>query len=289
MALLVNELIDRVRREFEKGELEWEVGRLDEKDYHYLESECNKESEFDLTNKRKKMFIDLINGHAKLGMAKCEFGTIYAVFESDEQNMQMPWQLWGRIFRIFSETEHKPFKVFFLANTKLRKFPSHNEPISPENINGGYTYRCDPETVFIYRAEDATRVLIHELLHACCLDRMSEGIDMIEAETEAWAELIYIAVLSQGKKFIFNSLLQRQSEWMRKQNQIVRKHISHPKSRQFPWRYTIGKQEIWEKWGILKMEDAKPSIHISKSLRLTYPPDKVLKERFKVTLDSTIL
>jgi hypothetical protein len=183
----------------------------------------------------------------------------------------------------------KPFKVFFLANTQLRKFPPKGTPISPENINGGYTYRCEPETILIYRAEDATRVLIHELLHACCLDRITAGIDMIEAETEAWAELIYIALLSQGKKFIFNSLLQRQSQWMRKQNERVLKYIGHHKSRQFPWRYTIGKQEIWEKWGILKMEDTKPDIHVSKSLRLTFPPNKLLKERFKVALDSTIL
>ena len=87
----------------------------------------------------------------------------------------------------------------------------------------------------------------------------------------------------------FKDLLKRQSEWMRKQNYLVKQHISHPKSRQFPWRYTIGKQEIWEKWGILKMEDTKPIIHISKSLRLTFPPDRILKERFKVTLNSTIL
>jgi hypothetical protein len=289
MSLLINELLDRVTKEFQKDDLKWEHGHINDDELNYLNTECNKESEFDPKNKRKKMLTKLVNGHAKIAVTRCEFGSIFAVFEKDEQNEQTPWQLWGRIFRIFSENTKKPFKVFFLANEQLRKFPPKDTPISPVNINGGYTYRCEPETVLIYRAEDATRVLIHELLHACCLDRMTVGIDMIEAETEAWAELIYIALLSQGKKFIFNSLLQRQSQWMRKQNALVLQYICHPKSRQFPWRYTIGKQQIWEKWGILKMEDTKPDINLSNSLRLTFPPDKLLKERFKVTLDSTIL
>lgn len=289
MSILINELLDRVKNEFQKGDIEWKHGVMEHNDYNYLNKECNNESEFDPQNKRKRMFMNLTKGEAKLAIGNCEFGTIFAVFEKEEQNSEIPWQLWARIFRIFSEKVSKPFKVFFLANTDLRKFPPKNEAISPENINGGYTYRCNPETILIYRAEDATRVLIHELLHAYCLDRIGEGIDMIEAETEAWAELIYIGVLSQGKKYIFNSLLQRQSEWMRKQNEIVKKHIAHPKSRQFPWRYTIGKQDIWEKWGILKMEDVKPVINIANSLRLTFPPDKTLKERFKVTVDSTIL
>lgn len=289
MALLIKELLDRITKEFEKEDIKWEDGIFSNDDFKYLETECNKESEFDPKNKRKGMFTNLVNGMSKIAITKCDFGSIYAIFEDISQNTQFPWQLWGRIFRIFSENAKKTFKVFFLANTDLRRFPPKNEIITPENINGGYTYSCDPETILIYRAEDATRVLIHELLHACCLDRAGEGIDIIEAETEAWAELIYIAILSQGKKYIFNSLLQRQSEWMRKQNDIVRKYIAHPKSRQFPWRYTIGKQDIWEKWGILKDGDSKPSINIDNSLRLTFPPSKILKERFKVAMDSTIL
>ena len=76
-----------------------------------------------------------------------------AVFESMDQIGDLPWDLWGRILRLFSEPWRKSFKIFFLANKSLREFPEGDDPITPENINGGYTYRCDPETIVIYRAE----------------------------------------------------------------------------------------------------------------------------------------
>jgi hypothetical protein len=201
----------------------------------------------------------------------------------------MPWNLWFRILRLFSEPWQKPFKIYFLANQNLREFPLGNRPIKPDNINGGYTYKCDPETIIIYRAEDATRVLIHELQHACCLDNHENHLDTVEAETEAWAEIMYIAVLSQGKKYMFNDFLQRQSEWMIKQNKKVRNHMKNPESTEFPWRYTLGKQCVWERWGVLRTDEMRPVINVGNSLRLTYPPSTKLKEIFRVTSNSTIL
>jgi hypothetical protein len=132
------------------------------------------------------------------------------------------------------------------------------------------------------------------------LDKPDNGIDIVEAETEAWAELFYIAIISQGKKYMFKDLIQRQSEWMIKQNRKVRQHMRNPDSpilvekgqpdtMEFPWRYTIGKEEVWERWGLLRRDEMKPVINVGKSLRLTYPPSNILKDRFKVIRDSTIL
>jgi hypothetical protein len=109
----------------------------------------------------------------------------------------------------------------------------------------------------------------------------------VEAETEAWAELFYIAILSQGNVRIFNNLLQKQSEWIIKQNRKVKKHMTNPDSTEFPWRYTVGKEAIWSNWGILN-KSLSP-ISVGNSLRLTYPPNNTLKERFKVIRESTIL
>ena len=117
---------------------------------------------------------------------------------------------------------------------------------------------------------------------------MDHGLDLVEAETEAWAELFYIAILSQGHVRIFNNLLQKQSEWMIKQNRKVKKHMTNPDSTEFPWRYTIGKEEIWDKWGILKKSTASEDI-VGNSLRLTHPPNNMLKDIFKVIKESTIL
>jgi len=289
MSLLINTLLDRVKTEFELPGIIWEDIKLSSSDIKFLKDECSKESEFDPTNRRKQMLEGLLSGKAPIGAAKCEYGQIAVVFESMDQIPEMPWDLWGRILRMFYEKTRKPFKVFLLAKKDLRVFPPKSEPIMPININGGYTYRCNPETIMIYRAEDATRVLIHELQHSCCLDRDKHDLDEKEAETEAWAELFYVAILSKGKKFIFNDLLRRQSEWMIKQNKKVKQHMNNPDSREFPWRYTIGKEEIWERWGILSIDFMTPYIDVGNSLRLTFPPNNMLKLRFNVSRASVIL
>jgi len=289
MSLLIKTLMDRIQHEFTLPEVEWENGEIKPNDLKFLDEECNKTSEFDPLNKRKTMYENMLKGNTFTVVSKCEYGQVLAIFETMEQMAELPWELWGRILRMFSEPWRRPFKIYFLANRNLREFPPENDPINPENINGGYTYRCDPETIVIYRAEDATRVLIHELQHSCCLDKAENGVDIIEAETEAWAELFYVVIISQGKKIIMKDLLKRQSEWIRKQNAKVKKHMKDPNSMEFPWRYTIGKEDVWERWGILSKEDLMPPIRVVNSLRLTYPPTSVLKTRFKVIQSSTIL
>jgi len=195
MSIIIDILLDSVREEFKKQEPIWTITSLSDHDIMFLHEECNKESEFDPTNKRQRMYQDLIKGKAPVVIATCPYGQITAVLEDEKQKEEIPWGLWARIFRMYSEKKGKPFKVYFLANTNLRKFPPGKQKITPENINGGYTYRCNHETILIYRAEDATRVLLHELQHSCCLDNPNHSVDQLEAETEAWAELLYVAVL----------------------------------------------------------------------------------------------
>jgi hypothetical protein len=50
----------------------------------------------------------------------------------------------------------------------------------------------------------------------------------------------------------------------------------------------MGKEAIWVRWGILK-KSVTPGDNVGNSLRLTYPPNNTLKERFKVIRESTIL
>ena len=286
---LINALLDRVRNEFSKPDVIWKKEQVGREDLEFLKKECMKDSDFDLLNKRKTMYDKMIQKQAHLLFYKCKYGQILTICEDDQIN-QIPWSLWGRILRMFYEG--KKFKVFFLAHKSPRVFPkgeitpeniNAEFSITPENINGGYTYQCNPETIVIYRAEDATRVLIHEIQHALCLDKHENGVDAVEAETEAWAELIYIGILSGGKKCIFDDMLNRQSEWIVKQNAKVKKHMKHM---EFPWRYTVGKEEVWRRWNILT--NFKSSLKVN-SLRLTFPPNDLLKQRFNVSSDSNIL
>ena len=79
-----------------------------------------------------------------------------------------------------------------------------------------------------------------------------------------------------------------QTDRMIKQDAIVKKHMRQPDSMEFPWRYTIGKEELWRKWGILR-ESSLAHVSVGHSLRLTCPPSDTIKARFHVSNTSTIL
>jgi len=342
MSILIDILLDTVRKEFKKPAPPWQSIPLEPTDLQFLDRECNQVSEFDPKNKRQTMYQNLVKGKAPVVIARCPYGQVTVVLENPDQRGDIPWALWGRILRLYSESEKKKgsdpsFKVFVLASQSLRRFPPGNQPITPENINGGYTYRCNKETILIYRAEDATRVLLHELQHSCCLDHPEQGLDQVEAETEAWAELLWVALLSEGDTTRFHELLLRQSTWVVNQNDEVTKHMKTKASSKgpiisgsvgeepFPWRYTLGKEEVWRRWGLLSCDNegvsttnSSSSSHAAsllsgesgkaedkrsrknddkkqntanprKSLRLTFPVDAALTRRFQVKESSTML
>jgi len=291
---LLTAVLDLVKSEYSKPPPKWHSLSREacKKDLDYLEKECSQVSEFDPSNKRLEMITNMKNGSINLQILECDYGRLFYLHDETQVN-DLPLDLWGRILRVSTEhalsTEkvqshpHK-FKVFFLANTHLRQFPEANHPVTAININGGYTYPCNRETIVVYRAEDATRVLIHELMHACCLDDMRLGLDQVEAETEAWAELMYIGLLSRGNTKLFHELLQKQSNWMASQNELLRQRMKHPI--EFPYRYTVAKEEVWLRWGIFR---PSKKIKINNSLRLTYPPTDAIKKYFGVSRASTIL
>ena len=201
MTALINAVMCLIQREFAIEEPTWQKIALPVADFSFLQKECNTQSEFDPHNVRKGLLDKLRDNSVFMTTMHCKYGQVCAILDQ-QQMKEMPWGLWGRILRLYSErtkqTEQtetpfkpfKPFKIFFLANKHLRQFPESLLPIQSIHINGGYTYSCNHETIVIYRAEDATRVLIHELQHSCCLDKRIHSTDIIEANTEAWAELL---------------------------------------------------------------------------------------------------
>ena len=277
MALL-DITLDVIQKEFEKDPPIWITAQWTAKNKQFIINECKNPVEFDPTNTRQKLIQNIDNST----VITCPYGTLHVIYDNEQQKTEIPWTLWARILRLYSH-KGKPFTIFFLASPHIRQFPANSNPITPLHINGGYTYPCNHETIVIYRAEDATRVLIHELQHSCCLDHQELGVDQTEAETEAWAELIYCALLSQGNKPQFHILLKEQSAWILSQNKRVQEF--NGKSHAFPWRYTVGKEDVWRRWNILK---SAPIIYTN-SLRLTMLPKQVIKRLFGVSKESTIL
>ena len=291
MALL-DATLALIQAEYKKPEVAWRSAPLRAKELAFLERECTKIVEFDPNGWRKEMFQRYKRGQARMEVRECDYGRVVVLYDNDDQTV--PWGLWGRILRLYGVNAC----IYFLAHPALRQFPkgpirinnvSASYPIGPIHINGGYNYPCNAEEVMIYRAEDATRVLIHELQHAGCLDNHDHSTDALEAETEAWAELLYAAVLSQGKRAVFHRLVQEQAAWFIKQNEQVKKHMKSPT--QFPYRYTIAKEAVWRRWGLVQATHTSGAAlgTASQSLRLTPPPAAALKRIFGVNPDSTIL
>jgi len=318
MALL-DATLALMQAEYQKPEVVWRASSLSPKDHAFLEKECKLTVGFDPKGWRKEMYDRYKRGEARSEIRECAFGHVVVIYDNESQ--EVPWGLWGRILRLYHTPKSAKPRIYFLAHPALREFPKSAsrvpsyrinasyskhvggnpiyEEIGPLHVNGGYNYPCNLEAIVVYRAEDATRVLIHELQHASCLDDHDHGTDILEAETEAWAELLYAGVLSQGKRAVFHRLVNNQAHWMAAQNARVRQFIGE--SQQFPWRYTVAKEEVWRRWGIalpapLKAASLPNSLRLqaavaatSHSLRLTPPPAAAIKRAFGVSADSTIL
>jgi hypothetical protein len=128
-------------------------------------------------------------------------------------------------------------------------------------------------------------VLLHELQHGACLDPDAD-VDTIEAHAEAWAELLYSAILSKGDPATFHTLWAKQRAWSATQNERVREHLKPGKPfRPFPWRYTLGKTEVLDRWFPPVSASSTPT----DSLRLTPPPTASLKRAHGVSESTTML
>lgn len=291
MDALLTLLLQRIRQEYEHPPPRWtHRTHIPSVQYEWLRKECSTPSEFDALRLRQTTF-ELPN--AQTHYATCSYGSVAVISApSIRPREDIPWDLWGRMLRLFSSSSSSssPFRIFFLASPSLRTFPTHSsEPITPQNINGGYTIPCRTDSIVIYRAEDATRVLLHELQHALCLDHPERGLDQVEAETEAWAEILYTAFLSRGDPSRWKTLWARQWNWLTAQNRRVEQHFpSSPSSPfPFPWRYTVGKEETLRRWW--SHLPTRTATAVPSSLRLTVPPTSEQKRKENIRPSSVML
>jgi len=251
-----------------------------------LAAECGRPDPFDQIESKKSLYKRMKEGQITPLVLKQPNATLVALLDSPEQKKEIPFDLWSQIVQMFQRPDKRPYTIYFCANPAPRTFPKFGQVAQPFHINGGYTYPCDPNCVFLFRAEDATRVLIHELQHSACCDNSALHLEQREAETEAWAELLWTAFMSRGDLKKLEHLAKQQDAWSRSQNaRLLRDKNFAPGAMGFPWRYTIGKTDIWNKWGLVTDSPTHPIT----SLRLTMPPTKTMKKMFGVSEKSTIL
>lgn len=160
------------------------------------------------------------------------------------------------------------WRVGYFPSEFERTLPEPGEPVGPEHVNGGYAMPCQPNTIIIYRKEEATRVLIHELFHAACCDRHL-CLEEKEAETESWAELVLIAFMAGGNKAKARELFQKQIHWMGENHATLMRYYGVRGPEDYVWRYTVGREASYMRLGC-----EVPVVLIRKprrSNRLTHP------------------
>lgn len=144
----------------------------------------------------------------------------------------------------------KYYTIYWFMSDEKRRFPATGQIVGPLNVNGGYCRACAPATIVIYRREDALRVLIHELQHACCLDDHNMPIAQLEAYTEAWAEIIYAMVGAVVHHIRPENAWRIQTAWSAAQNRRLRNEFGVTGPTAYAWRYTVGKEEVWRAMGL---------------------------------------
>jgi len=232
------------------------------KDTELLKKEASGPSQIDHVNLRADMIERWKAGLVKLHVRELPGRTRVVFLGTDEQWQEIPWALWARIMQAI---DHPVGYILFYGHPSKREFPDVHQKIGPSNINGGYSYLCQQTHVVVYRFEEATRVLLHELLHTACFDKEKDTVNL-EASTEAWTEILLCSILSKGSKVKFNKLWTKQCGWIRAQSERLRADHGVNGPQDYAWRYTLGREKVLEEMGFMVKGNADVV-----SLRFTTP------------------
>ena len=269
-------LVDHVGRRTSEKPLVWVEDQPTEEDLNHVFTEANQPSQFDPLKLRATMFNrlgfmkEVKIGSARLLCYRCELGKVIAIVEP---GTVVPLEEWGRVFQAFGPQSQRlgGWRIVWFANPTPRMFPEDGSAPTPAHMNGGYTYPCRPDTVVIYRKEEATRVLIHELLHAACTDNMADSEPIREALTETWAELFLVALRARGSRRRVATLWRAQAQRIADQEAVLTaRGVLGPGD--FAWRYTVGRRPVLTALGIkLPEPSSSPLTQLQGSLAFTCP------------------
>lgn len=264
MLPLVDDLLKLVRNEYDKKPPSYSESKLTKNDVNYLLQVAMEEDPFDKNRLKKEAVSRLLEGSATVFKTICQHGEIIAI-SFNENPLSLEWNTWWRAVRLLSPK--KKVRIVFFGNPMNREFPKTGS-VESEHINGGSTYRCNSQTILIYRKEEATRVLLHELFHANCSDPYRKSTEYIEADTEAWAEIMLCAMAAKGQKTRWNTLMKKQIDWSVRQSETLKEYYGLRGPADYAWRYAVGRLDVWKSMGI-SIPTLKKPYKRSEKLRLT--------------------
>lgn len=233
-----------------------------------FQNEAYRDSIFDPLKLRLNLWKHTESGTGQILCKSCLFAKVLWIQPSGT-SVEPPWDEWSRVFQWVGQApQNMKWTVYWFPAHIKRALPPRGQHVGPQNINGGYCFPCNPLSIVVYRYEEATRVLLHEILHAACTDPPYATLPWKEATTETWAELFLVALCSKGDEVKAKELWKLQSHWIANQNHVLQ-HVYHVQTtNDYAWRYTLGRAEVLQMLGI--------SLPVGKDMktnssRLTHP------------------
>jgi hypothetical protein len=271
LPLVLQEIVENVKKQYTTiPQVRWTDVAPTEEDMAILEREALAENAFDKINFRKEMWAALQTGKAALLCRTCVYGKVLVICMKDA-DLGISWSTWARILEGFGVTG---VRICWYASPTKRILPNHGSAVGPEHVNGGYTMPCQLTAVVIYRLEEATRVLIHEMLHATCTDHDHDSTEIKEAKTETYAELLLIGYASKGNAKLAEKLWLHQADWIQEVNQTLIHEHGVRSLADYSARYTLGRVKELQSIGLELPTSARRR---STSSRFTSPKlDKYL-------------
>jgi hypothetical protein len=261
----VQSLLEPIYKEYQTPPPKHSFGPVTHGDLTYIFKTAQEDDPFDTLHLKKETASALGAGRATVIKSVCPLGEILVVsFKKDP--LHPPWNLWWRCVRLLSP--QKKVRILMFAHPKERTLPKQGTRIGPKHVNGGAAFRCDPQSIVLYRKEEITRVLIHELLHASCSDPYHLDTPQIEADTEAWAEMVLCAMAAKGEQQPFVRHMREQIDWAVRQAATLQDAYQVYSPRDYAWRYLIGRLEVWRRLG-LQVPSATSGYTNVHSLRFT--------------------
>lgn len=249
MPVLLDVLVEEIGALYTQPKPIWSDYNPTEVDMKQLEQNSLANNTFDTKNLKNQVWLQYKKGTYKCIGKECEYGRVVALIDS---GTTIPLEDWGHIFKWFGKSaDGNKWTVYWFGSHVKREFPKNGLPMAAEHVNGGYTTRCSSEGIYIYRVEEATRVLIHELFHAACLDPdpAKTSLPVLEATTETWAELLLIAFRSKGSRVKAQRLWAAQRLWIQTTNRHAAKFHSVKNEKDYAWRYMNGREIIYAQLG----------------------------------------
>jgi hypothetical protein len=262
----IDSFLEPIRHEYSLDPPDYRLESPTKEEFDYIYQQGKEDDPFDTAGLKQTMIEALKAKKADVLKASSKYGTCLVV-SLHSSPFKPTWNTWWRAIRLLSP--QKPVRILFFGHPQMRQVPFNNEtPITAQQVNGGSAMRCDSKTIVLYRKEEATRVLIHELLHASCSDPYTKDTPFIEADTEAWAEMILCAMKAKGVSARWRIYMKEQIDWSLRQAATLKLKYNVYNSTHYAWRYLVGRLDVWRQLG-LKIPAFPEKFTAVKSLRFT--------------------